>query len=188
MNGATVGATLATRPIGPLAVVSLFVALVAFPIAAAQAAAPAVTALAFAPDGASILAASQAGVVELAWPDLATLGRVETTLPHVHDLAFSRDGRLLAVAGGCAAESGEVELWAWPSRTLSRSVATHQDVVYDVAISDDGVTLAAASADHSISIVDIASGATRRVLEGDSRSVTAVEFLYAAGTRVVSAG
>src|SRR5262245_58146930 len=68
---------------------------------AAEPPAPPITALAIAPDGNSALAGSQAGLRQVSWPDLAELGRLKegtpkTALPHVHDLAFSPRGDLLA--------------------------------------------------------------------------------------------
>ena len=91
---------------------------------------PPITALAPTPDGREILAGSQAGVFFTASANKPTKA-MTTELDHVHQLAYSRDGSLLAVAGGSPGEFGSVELWSWPERRLIGQLDGHGDVVYD---------------------------------------------------------
>ena len=56
-----------------------------------------VTAMAFAPDGESLVAGSQAGLVVYSWPELAKRKTLSSKLLTIHDLAFSPDGQTLAV-------------------------------------------------------------------------------------------
>ena len=57
------------------------------------AAEPPVTSIAIAPNGRTVAAGSQAGVIAYRWCDLKPLNRqVETRVSNVHDLAFSPDG------------------------------------------------------------------------------------------------
>src|SRR5262249_55752370 len=147
------------------------------PISAAERVAPPVTALAFAPDGKSLLAGSQAGVRHLSWPELKPVATLKTALPGVHELAFSPRGDLVMVAGGAPAEAGVVEVFSWPDGKLKYRTEPHADVIYGVAWSPDGTRLATASYDHTIGILDAATGKRLRKLEGHSRGVLAVCYL-----------
>src|SRR5262245_55211599 len=81
-------------------------------------AAPPVTAVAFTPDGRSVVVGSQAGLEVRTWPELERVRTLATELAHVHDLAFAPDGKSLAAAGGAPAQSGVVELFRWPDGGL----------------------------------------------------------------------
>jgi len=157
------------------------------PSAAAFAAEPPITALAFAPDGKSLLAGAQSGIVQLSWPELKRAGSIKTDLAHVHDLTFSPRGDLLAAAGGSPADVGAVEVFSWPEGKLKYRVEPHSDLVYCVAWSPDGDRLATASYDHTVRILDAAAGKTVRKLEGHSRGVLAVCWLPD-GKALVSGG
>jgi WD40 repeat protein len=148
---------------------------------------PPVTALAMTPDGKSVVSGSQAGVQVLTGPDFKPSRSLKTELSNVHDLAFSPDGKLLAVAGGSPGEKGMVELYRWPEGTLLYRVSPHKDVVHSVAWSSNSTQLASASADTNAVLIDAPTGKTIRVLEGHSRPVLAVEFLPG-DEQIVTAG
>ena len=67
-------------------------------------------------------------------------------------LAFSADGKLLAVGGGAPGKLGEARLFDFEKGELSKVVGTSSDVVLDVRFSPDGKSLAVAAADSSIRI------------------------------------
>src|SRR5207249_3895078 len=96
------------------------------------AAKPPVTALAFAPDGKSVLVGSQAGLEQRSWPTLDHVRTLPTALAHVHDLAFAPDGKSLAAVGGAPAKKGTIELYSWPEGKLSRSASTGKDLLLAV--------------------------------------------------------
>lgn len=150
-------------------------------------AAPPVTATAFAPDGKSVLVGSQAGLEILSWPDLKPVGKLDTDLAHVHDLAFSPDGTRLLVAGGEPAESGIVEIFDWPEQKRSARVAGYRDLVYRVAWAPDGKYWAAASADHTCRVHAAGSGKELVRYEGHSRPVLAIDY-PPDGKTIMSAG
>lgn len=161
-----------------------FTLLLAF--AADANAAPPIVAVAFAPDGASVLAASQAGVQQLTWPDLAFLSSVESKLEQVHDLAFSPDGSALAIAGGSPGEFGAVEIWEWPAAKLRASFAAGDDLVYRAAWNNEGKTLALACANKTVRLQAVAGGPPQSI-QAHSAAVLSVCWLPA-DDHVLSAG
>ncbi len=53
---------------------------------------PPITAMAFAPDGKSVVAASQIGVQVFSWPDLRHQQTIEASSANLHCVAFSPSG------------------------------------------------------------------------------------------------
>ncbi len=147
---------------------------------AAAAAQPPITAMAFSPDGSTLLVGSQHGVRRYSWPGRNLLGTLSCALSHVHDLQFSPDGRHLVAAGGTPGESGTIELFDWPSGRSLSSLQLHDDLVYQVAWSGNGQQLATAGADQLVGLVDVhhgSPGMKTRYFKGHSRPVLAVTFL-----------
>jgi len=138
--------------------------------------APPIVALAVAPGGSRIMAASQAGVQILASPGLKFERTLATHIEQVHDLAFAPAGDVLAIAGGSPGERGAVELWNWPEGKLLRTLTVGNDVAYAVAWSSDGSQLAIASADKAV-YLQPASGGPAKILRPHSAAVLAVEWL-----------
>ena len=122
------------------------------------AAPPPVVTLAVTPEAQRLVAASQAGVEVLSLPQLRRESKLACNLEHVHDLAFSPNGRSLALAGGSPAEKGRVELRSWPAGELLKTLAAGSDVAYRAAWSTDGSQLAVACGDKHVRLLDVASG------------------------------
>src|SRR5580692_2938405 len=96
------------------------------------------------------LAAPASQIYSLAWaPDSATIALGEyketrivsartkailATLPGsaeaVRAVAFSRDGKLLAAAGGLPARKGEVKIWDAGTKALRTTIVGHSDCIY----------------------------------------------------------
>jgi WD40 repeat protein len=112
---------------------------------------------------------------------------VKTELSHVHDLAFSPDGKTLLAAGGSPAEEGAIEILSWPDGKRVKRIADYKDLVYRVAWSPAGSRFAAASAENTCRVYDAVSGKQLTRYEGHSRAVLAIVFLPD-GKAVVSAG
>ena len=149
-------------------------------------AAPPITAAAFAPDG-KLLLGSQDGIEIRSWPELKPTSQLKTELSHVHDLAFSPDGKTLLAAGGSPAKSGAVEVLSWPDGKLIRRVEEHKDLVYRVAFSPDGSRWATASADSSCRVFAADTGKLVARFDGHSRPALALSF-FPDGKTVVSVG
>ena len=135
-----------------------------------------VTALVIAPDGKSIIAGSQAGIQILTYPDFKPDRTLPTELPNIHDLAFSPDGKTVAIAGGIPGKRGMVELFSWPEAKLLHRLKPHSDLIHAIAWRSDSSAFATASADRTIGLHDTA-GKTLKTFEGHSRGVLAVAFL-----------
>jgi len=146
---------------------------------------PEIGSLAWRPDG-KMLALGSFKEVRLVDPagnkTLATLsGHVE----EVRALAFSRDGKLLAAAGGLPARSGEVKIWDVETRKEIRTIQGHTDCIYAVAFSPDGKSLATSSYDKLIKLWDAGTGKEIRTLKDHIDAVYALAFTPD-GKRIVS--
>lgn len=137
---------------------------------------PPITAVAFAPDGNSVVAASQRGLLVLDWPGLTPRASLDSTAPNPHALAFSPSGDRLAVGGGSPALEGIIEIRSWPGGERLIACSEQDDSILDLAWVDDR-TIASASLDHSIVLLDVESGAATSRLEGHSRGVSALALL-----------
>ncbi len=161
---------------------------------------PPVVALSCSPDSRQILAAGQFGVeiydvaagqgdaeqsavTELRQP----VHRLDVEMPNVHSIAFSPDGKLLAIGGGAPSDGGIVELYSWPDLERRVQVQPHQDIVYGMAWSPDGKYLATVSYDRDVKILDATDGGEVRKLSGHSRPVLSVAWL-SDGETLLTAG
>ena len=100
---------------------------------------PQIYSMAWSVDGKTIAAG---GFREVRLMDAA--GKQTGTLPGeieaVRAVAFSRDAKLLAAAGGVAAKKGEVKIWDLAKREVLVTIAGHADSIYGAAFSSDAKT------------------------------------------------
>ena len=95
----------------------------------------------------------------------------------VRALAVSRDGRLLAAAGGNPGRKGEVKIRSLAAADAAPIEFTgHSDAVYALAISPDSKTIATASYDKLIKLWDAATGKEVRTLKDHIDAIYALEF------------
>jgi len=153
-------------------------------LTACAAAAPQIYSLAWRPDGATIALGGykEVRLIDAARKPVGTLaGHAEA----VRALAFSRDGKWLAAAGGLPARKGEVKIWDVAARTVAVTISGHSDCIYAVVFSPDGTTLATASYDKLIKVWDAATGKEIRTLRDHIDAIYALA-LTADGKRLVS--
>ncbi len=141
-------------------------------------AAPPITALAFAPDGHTLVVGSQAGLRLLALSDLQTpTASWEGLPPAIHDVQFSASGDRLSVAGGIPGETGRVILFDWPARGRLWDREDAADVVYAVDWSGDGRQLATASHDGLGRVLSADDGGVAQRLRGHSAGLVDVTWV-----------
>jgi WD40 repeat protein len=148
--------------------------------------APPVTAVAFAPDGKSVVSCSQAGVQVHDWPALKQVRVIKASVANLHCLAFSPNGQLLAVGGGDPAESGVIEILSWPAGKRVATLNKHADSVRSVAWLSD-TRLVSASLDRQVKRWDVEQRSVLETYQGHSRGVLTV-CLLGDGKTLVSGG
>jgi WD40 repeat protein/mono/diheme cytochrome c family protein len=122
------------------------------------AAAPVITALDYAPDG-SVLAVAGYHEVLLHKPDGSGLvGRLIGLSERVQSVAFSPDGKSLAVTGGDPCRFGEVQIWDVAKKSLKLSIPITYDTVYGASWSPDGSKIAFGCADNTVRAIDAKTG------------------------------
>ncbi|HTU24802.1 MAG TPA: c-type cytochrome domain-containing protein, partial [Pirellulales bacterium] len=142
---------------------------------------PPVAAVAYHPSG-KMLAAGGRGLVYLFDAATGDLQRkIEGLHPRITALAFSRDGKRLAVASSRMGERHEVRLYdvatgSIPGDAGERVVNTHADVIHDLAFSPDGKVLASCGYDRLIKLWDVDAKKELRVLKDHSDSVYGIAF------------
>jgi WD40 repeat protein len=94
-------------------------------------------------------------------------------------MAFSPDGRILAVGGGDdmgKTAFGEVKLWDVCTRQLRSSLGGHTHLIHALAFSPDGHTLATAGNDGTARLWDLRWRRERAILKGDAGVIHGVAF------------
>lgn len=153
--------------------VFVLVCLLATPASATQ---PPITALAFSPDGQSVIGASQAGLHVFSWPNLRCQQTIKTSASNLHCVGFSPNGKLLGVGGGNPSVEGVVEIFAWPAGESVATINEHEDSVTSISWIDS-TQFFSASLDRQIHLCDFEKGKLLRSYRGHSRGVSSVCLL-----------
>ncbi|WZO96465.1 c-type cytochrome domain-containing protein [Isosphaeraceae bacterium EP7] len=127
-----------------------------------------ITALAFSPDGTSLASAGYHEVNLWKPADGSLAGRLRPMGERVYDIAYSADGKWLAIASGDPGQAGLAQLWAAEpngNAKLVRTLVESTDSVFAVAFSPDNKLVAAAGADRAIRIYEVESGKETATIE-----------------------
>jgi WD40 repeat protein len=106
----------------------------------------------------------------------------------VNALAFSPDGRTLAVGSGEPSRGGDISFWEVASGKRTRNLKDrHSDTVLGLDFSPDGKLIASAGADRQLRVSEVSSGRQLKVFEGHAHHVMGVSW-RADGRMLASAG
>ena len=151
---------------------------------------PAVTSLDWSPDGQWIAAAGHHEVLLHHADGSGPVARLVGLSARVESVAFSPDGKSLAVAGGNPGQSGEIQIWNVAERKLVLSHPVTFDTVYGVSWSPDGTRVAFGCGDHgdnSVKAIAVPSG--QEVLSNSAHGDWALDTAWSVdGTFLVSVG
>ncbi len=126
-----------------------------------------ITAIAFSPDGAEVVASGYHELNAYKAADGALARRSPGQPERVYDMAYSPDGKLLATAGGDPGQFGVAKLYEVTPEgpKFVRDLAESADSLLAIAFAPDGATVAAAGADRSIRIVKVENGEQVALIE-----------------------
>ncbi len=123
---------------------------------------PVLTSIDYSPDG-SLLAVSGYHEALIVKSDgSGIVSRLVGLSERIQSVAFSPDGKRLAVIGGSPARFGEVQIWDVAKGKLRFSVQSTYDTLYGGSWSHDGKLIAFGCADNTVRAIDSTSG--KRVL------------------------
>ena len=133
-------------------------------------------AVALSPSG-DVLAIARHGEVELrSLAEGKTLQKLAGIRGSVNGVAISKDGQLVAAAGGEPGLIGEARIFKVADGSLVREFRGHKDSLYAAVLSPDGTVLATAGYDAAIELWNVAEGKEIRTLEGHNGAVFELAF------------
>jgi WD40 repeat protein len=127
--------------------------------------------LAFSSDGRTLASGSTDGQI-LLWDRFTNTSRTLTLGPKVHKLAFSPDGKVLAVVYQYAPP----RLWDLQAEQPVAQLLGHRDAASHLSFSPDGRTVATSGIDRTVRIWDATSGQEMLCLTGHQARVNSVAF------------
>jgi WD40 repeat protein/mono/diheme cytochrome c family protein len=152
---------------------------------------PVITALAYSRDGSLIAVAGYHEVLLHKADGSELVARLVGMSERIESLAFSPDGKRLAVAGGSPARMGELQIWSVNDETakwdLALSLPVSFDTVYGVSWSPDGKLVAFGCADTSLRAINAETG--EQVLFQGAHDDWVLDTVFSVdGKHLVSAG
>jgi WD40 repeat protein len=121
--------------------------------------APAViTSVVYSPDGETLAISGYHEVLLYKSDGSELAGRLLGESPKIESLAFSSDGKLLAVSGGAPAVFGEIQVWNVPEKKMVNHWRVSNDSLYGISFSPDNTKVAFGGADKSVRILEVSDG------------------------------
>ncbi len=124
-----------------------------------------ITGLAFSPDGTQLASSGYHEVLIWNVADGAQIRRITNVAERTHEIQYSPDGALIAVAAGTPAQNGEIKLFKAADGTLVKDLVTTSDAMFAVSFSPDGKRLAAGGADRAIRVFNVETGVQELLIE-----------------------
>jgi WD40 repeat protein len=128
----------------------------------------------FSPDGKQL--ATSAGESICLWEAITGKERRRWLTIHGAVLAFSPDGKVLAIDNSSDPQNGKIRLLDVATGEEVRQLEVHTAGVRSVAFAPDGKVLALCAYDKIVRLWDPATGQELRLLEGHQKHVSAVAF------------
>ena len=146
---------------------------------------PVLTALEYSPDDALLAVSGYHETLLYKGDGSELVARLVGQSERIESLAFSPDGKSLAVSGGSPGRMGEVQVWDVESRSLKYSVPVTFDTLYGVSWSADGTKIAFGCADNTLRAIDAANG--KQVLYQGAHSDWVLDTVFSKdGTYLIS--
>ena len=145
-----------------------------------------ITGLAFSPDGTQLASSGYHEVLIWNAADGAQVRRITNIAERTHEIQYSPDGSLIAVAAGTPAQNGEIKLFKSADGTLVKDLVTTSDAMFTVAFSPDGKRLAAGGADRAIRVFNVETGVQELLIEDHADWVMGIAW-SPDGTKLASA-
>lgn len=114
------------------------------------------------------------------------LRRIKNVAQRTYTLQYNADGSLLAAASGTPGQMGEVKLFNPADGAIVKDLGTMPDVAFDVAFSPNGQRIAGCSADRSIRVWNVATGAQELLIEDHADWVMGIAWNHD-GSKLASA-
>lgn len=144
------------------------------------------TALAFAPDGKELAVAGYHEITFWNPENGSLLRRLPTAAERIHELQYSRDGKLLLHAGGTPGQLGEVVVWDVQSLKPAKTLFQSDDIVYAASFSPDDKQVAAGGTDRIFRIWNLEDGKELHSVENHADWILDIAFTPD-GKRIVTA-
>lgn len=149
--------------------------------------APAVTSLEYSPDGSMIAVAGYHEVLVHKSDGSGIVARLVGLAERIQKLAWTPDGKKIAVTGGSPARMGEIQIWDVAAKKLELSKSLTYDTIYGASWSPDGKQLAFGCGDNAVRAIDAATG--KETLFMGSHSDWVLDTVWGVdGKHIVSCG
>jgi WD40 repeat protein/mono/diheme cytochrome c family protein len=146
---------------------------------------PVITALDYSPDSTLLAVAGSHEVLLHKADGSGLVARLIGVSERIQSVAFSPDGKRLAVAGGAPGRFGEIQVWEVARKKLKLSVAVTHDTVYGARWSHDGSKISFGCADNTVRAIDAATG--KQVLFQGAHSDWVLDTVFSTdGSHLVS--
>jgi WD40 repeat protein/mono/diheme cytochrome c family protein len=130
--------------------------------------APAITSIEYSPDGSMIAVAGYHEVLIHKADSSGIVSRLVGLAERIQKLAWSPDGKKIALTGGSPARMGEIQIWDVAGKKLELSKSLTFDTLYGASWSPDGKYLAFGCGDNAVRAIDVATGKETLFMGGHS--------------------
>jgi len=130
--------------------------------------APAITSIDYSPDGSMIAVAGYHEVLIHKADGSGIVSRLVGLAERIQKLAWSPDGKKIAITGGSPARVGEIQIWDVAAKKLELSKSLTFDTLYGASWSPDGKYLAFGCGDNAVRAIEVATGKETLFMGGHS--------------------